>query len=70
MENLNPFWYSAALIFMWVAPLCAVPTLIAGAVWLVRRSKTALIIFLVALSFTAMTGAILALSFMLMDFRP
>jgi hypothetical protein len=59
-----------ALIFMWVAPICAVLTLIAGAVWLIRRSNSTLIIFLVALSFTAMTGAVLALSFMLMDFRP
>jgi hypothetical protein len=39
MENLNPFWYGVLLIFMWVGPICTGLTLIAGAVWLVRRSK-------------------------------
>jgi 4-amino-4-deoxy-L-arabinose transferase-like glycosyltransferase len=62
MENLNPFWYAVLLIFVWVAPICAGLTLIAGAVWLVRRSKASLVFTLLLLLCTVVAGIIFVIA--------
>lgn len=70
MENLNPFWWTAGLFSAWIGGIFLALTVITAAIWLIRRSKSTLIIFLVALSCTGMAGVIFVLSLMLMELRP
>jgi hypothetical protein len=70
MENLDPFWYGVALLFIWIAPISLATTLIAGVFWLIRRSKVSLMLFLALLTITAMTGVTLVVSLVLMELRP
>ncbi len=65
MENLNPFWYSVLLIFIWVGPICAGLTLMAGAVWWVRRSKGSLVFALFLLSCTIIAALIFVIAILL-----
>jgi hypothetical protein len=69
MENLNPFWWTAGLVSAWVGGICLVLTAVTGLIWLVWRSKGALIVFLAAFSCTVLVGAIFVLSLMLMERR-
>ena len=69
MENLNPFWYGVLLIFWWVGPICAGLTLIAGAVWLVRRSKGSLVFALFLLSCTVVAGITIVIAIFLAEHR-
>jgi hypothetical protein len=69
MENLNPFWYGVLLIFIWVGPICAGLTLIAGAVWLVRRSKGFLVFALFLLSCTVVAGITIVIAMFLTELR-
>jgi hypothetical protein len=70
MESLNPFWYSIALLLAWIAPIGLAITLMAGAFWLIRRSKVSLILFLAVLVITAMAGVTFVVSLALMELRP
>jgi hypothetical protein len=69
MENLNPFWYGVLLIFMWLGPICAGLTLIAGAVWLVRRSTGSLVFTLFLLSCTGVAGITIVIAMFLAELR-
>ena len=53
MENINPFWWSVALVSAWIAGICLTLTLIAGILCVIRRSRGSLIFFLVLLVGTA-----------------
>jgi hypothetical protein len=62
MENLNPFWYGVLLIFFWVGPICAGLALMAGATWLVLRSKASLVVALFLLSCAIVAGIIIVIA--------
>jgi hypothetical protein len=69
MENLNPFWWTGLLISAWIGGVGVVITLLAGAVWLVRRSTGSLIVFFVLLALTFLSGVIFVVSAVLGDSR-
>ncbi len=69
MESLNPFWYTVLLISMCVGPICAVLTLIAGAVWLFLRSKVPMVIALFLLSCTVAAAITFVIAMFLAERR-
>ena len=56
MEGMNPFWWSALPLSAWIGGVGLVLSLLAGLLWLIRRSRGPLILFLALLIFTAMAG--------------
>src|SRR5437773_9991080 len=66
MEGMNPFWWSALLLSAWIGGVALVLSLLAGLLWLIRRSRGPLILFLALLIFTAMAGLTYVVSIMLM----
>lgn len=66
MEGINPFWWSVGLLSAWTGGICLVLTLLAGVVCLIRRSRGPLILFLVLLICTALSGLTYVASIMLM----
>jgi hypothetical protein len=69
MEGMNPFWLMALVYNMCLGGLLLLLTLVAGLVWLFRRSRASLKFLVVSLGCLALSGAFFVLSLLLLGSR-